>query len=249
MVKKFITPSVLVLVTLLSWWYIKTLDKSLSQPPAVTTAGPDYFMYDTVSTLLDEAGEPKHRLQTAYLAHFPEENRTELKDAHLTLYQQDGSLWSVKANQGTLYQETDQIYLAGDVIIERPATVTSQEISQKSVSNEVSQKGLAQEEGSPEGILQEPVSQEPGFQIGIQNKTSPDKGEPKTDSLAGLKIETDRLHIDPTLQIAQTTDPVAITSQDARVNAVGMKANLQSKSVELLAKVKGIYVPPHEQAR
>jgi lipopolysaccharide export system protein LptC len=215
-------------------------------------------MYDTVSTLLDEAGEPKHRLQTAYLAHFPDENRTELKDAHLTLYQQDGSLWSVKAKQGTLYQETEQIYLEGDVVIERPATVVSQEasreISQESVSKEVSQKGLPEKEDSLEGILQEPVSQEPSFHIDGQNKnpqdkTSQDNGEPKTDSLAGLKIETDRLHIDPTLQIAQTTDPVVITSEDARVNAVGMKANLQSKSVELLAKVKGIYAPPHEQSR
>jgi lipopolysaccharide export system protein LptC len=221
MVKKFITPSLLVLVAVLSWWYIKTLDKSLSRPPAVATTGPDYFMYDTVSTLLDEAGEPKHRLETAYLAHFPEDNRTELKDAHLTLHQPDGSLWSVKANQGTLYQETEQIYLAGDVVIEQPATADSKKAA----------------------------SQEDNLQTGTQKKRLQETGGPRNASQAGLRIETDRLHIDPNLQIAQTTDPVVISRQDARVNAIGMKANLQTNSVELLAKVKGIYVPPPEQSR
>ncbi len=225
MVKKFITPSLLVLVAGLSWWYIKTLDKSLSQQTAVATAGPDYFMYDTVSTLLDEAGAPKHRLETAYLVHYPEDNRTELKDAHLTLHQQDGSLWSVKANQGTLYQETEQIYLAGDVIIERPTT----EFAKEQVKQEESQKI--------------------DVQTGTQINKSQETGGRMTASQAGIKIETDRLHIDPNLQIAQTKDPVVISSQDARVNAVGMKANLQTKSVELLAKVKGVYVPPREQSR
>lgn len=201
MVKKFITPSILVLAAVLSWWYIKTLDKSLAQKPAVTTAAPDYIMYDTVSTVLDESGEPKHRLQTTHLTHFPEDNRTELQDARLTLHQQDGSLWSVKANRGTLFQETEQIYLTGDVVIERPNTDTL-----------------------PAPDMQKPTSE------------------------AGIKIETDRLHIDPNLQTAQTEAPVVIRNREARVNAVGMKANLQTKSVELLANVRGIYAPQYEQA-
>jgi LPS export ABC transporter protein LptC len=130
-------------------------------------------------------------------------------------------LWSVKANQGTLYQETEQIYLAGDVVIEQPATADSKKAA----------------------------SQEDNLQTGTQKKRLQETGGPRNASQAGLRIETDRLHIDPNLQIAQTTDPVVISRQDARVNAIGMKANLQTNSVELLAKVKGIYVPPPEQSR
>ena len=156
------------------------------EKPAVSSQGPDYFMSDTVSTVLDKAGQPKRRLETAYLAHFPEDNRTELQQARLTLHQDDGSLWSIKANRGTLYQETEQIYLTGDVIIEKPPTDASR---------------------------------------------------------PGVKIQTDKLHVDPKQQIAETDDAVLISSEDARVNAVGMKANLQTKSVELLANVRGIYAP------
>jgi lipopolysaccharide export system protein LptC len=59
----------------------------------------------------------------------------------------------------------------------------------------------------------------------------------------GLKIETDKVHIDARHQIAETDDPVRITSQQLRVDALGMKANLQTKTVELLAKVRGTYAP------
>jgi len=196
MIKKFITPSILVLVAVLSWWHIRTLDKALSQPPAAATKGPDYFMFDTISTVMDETGQPKHRLQTAYLAHFAAQNRTELTNPHLTLHQQDNSLWSIKANSGTVYQETEQIYLAGDVVIERPT-------AQDDLNNQRAQN----------------------------------------PALAGIKIQTDKLHIDSQMQFAQTEDPVVISNQDAQVNAVGMKANLQTKTVELLANVRGIYVP------
>jgi lipopolysaccharide export system protein LptC len=203
MLKKYLTPFLLIIAALLSWWYIKSLDKSLTLEPAVATKGPDYFMYDTVSTILDDSGEPKHRLKTAYLAHFAEDNRTELQQAHLTLHQQDGSLWSIKANRGTLFQETEQIYLAGDVVIKRPPSTDSQ----------------AHTAGRE--------AQEPSF------------------SQSGITIQTERLHVDPKSQVAQTEDPVVISNPDVRVDAVGMKANLQTKSVELLAKVRGVYVPQH----
>ncbi|MCG6968806.1 MAG: LPS export ABC transporter periplasmic protein LptC [Gammaproteobacteria bacterium] len=203
MLKNFLTPTLLVLAATLSWWYIKTLDKSLAQKPAATTKGPDYFMYDTVSTIMDETGEPKHRLKTAYLAHFSEDNRTELQQADLTLHQQDGSLWSIKANRGTLFQETEQLYLAGNVTIERPPQMDAQ----------------------------------------VENGTNAAATLPPEQS--GIKIQTERLHVDPNLQIAQTEDPVVISNPAVQVNAIGMKANLQTKSVELLAKVRGVYEPQH----
>ena len=127
--------------------------------------------------------------------------RTELQQARLTLHQQDGSLWSIRATRGTLFQETEQIYLAGDVVIERPAMDAAQA---PTVTNE---------------------------------RLAP------TPAQSGIKIQTETLHVDPNSQTAQTEDPVVISGQDAQVNAVGMKANLETKSVELLAKVRGVYAP------
>jgi LPS export ABC transporter protein LptC len=51
--------------------------------------------------------------------------------------------------------------------------------------------------------------------------------------------------VDPKLQVAQTEDPVVISNPEVRVDAIGMIANLQTKSVELLAKVRGVYAPQH----
>ena len=201
MLKKLITPTILVLVAGLSWWYIQTLEKALMPKPAVTSPGPDYFMFDTVSTVLNQSGEPEQQLVTAYLAHFPGDNRTELKDAHLTLHQTDGSQWSIKANSGTLYQDTKQIFLSGQVTIEKPQTISSK-------------NNLPQGDASQANIL---------------------KG--------GIKIETERIRVDANRQIAETEEPVKITGNEVQVHAIGMKANLQAKTVELLANVRGTYAP------
>ena len=213
MLKKILTPVILILVTGLSWWYVKSLEKSLMPKPETTTQGPDYFMFDAVSTVLNQAGKPEQQLATAYLAHYPDDDRTELKDAHLTLHQEDGSLWSIKANKGTLYNATEQIFLSGQVVIERP------------------QPTPATAEGAP----QETTPQENG-----QGATVP-----ANILQGGLKIETDQLRIDAARQFAETNDPVHIISQELKVNALGMKANLQTKTVELLAKVRGTYAPQH----
>lgn len=190
MVKKLTTPLSLILLAAISWWYVKSLEKDLTTKSAIVTKGPDYFMFNAESTLMDDEGAPKHKLVTAYLAHFPDDNRTELKEPHLTLHQQDGGLWSIKANRGTVYQQTEEIFLSGNVIIEKP---------------------------------------------------------PSTDAPAGtppaIKIETEEVQINPNRYIAETDEVVQITSKDGSVSAIGMKANLRQKTVELSSKVRGTYAP------
>lgn len=190
MLKKLTTPVILILLAAASWWYVRSLEKDLTTKSAAVTHGPDYFMFNAESTVMDKQGSPKHKLVTAYLAHYPDENRTELQQPHLTLHQQDGSLWSIKANSGTVYQQTEKISLSGNVIIEKPL--------------------------SPDAPASTP---------------------------ALIKIETEKVHINPNRHIAETDEAVQITSKDGSVSAIGMKANLLNKTLELSSNVRGTYAP------
>lgn len=56
-------------------------------------------------------------------------------------------------------------------------------------------------------------------------------------------METNSLTIFPDKQIAKTSDAVKITQPDTIVNSVGMLANWDDGTVQLLSQAKGEYVP------
>jgi LPS export ABC transporter protein LptC len=58
-----------------------------------------------------------------------------------------------------------------------------------------------------------------------------------------VQIATPELLVLNTPQTAATDKPVRITRGDARTDAVGMRANLQTQYVELLAEVTSVYKP------
>ncbi|WP_455202887.1 LPS export ABC transporter periplasmic protein LptC [Kaarinaea lacus] len=118
--KRLWVPALLITLAALSWWYVRSLDKDLTKKTEVSAQGPDFYMRDVLSTVMDDKGMPKHQLHTQYLAHYPEENRTDLRTPHLTLYQPNGNIWTIRSEKGEVFQETEEIYLLGEVIIEQP---------------------------------------------------------------------------------------------------------------------------------
>lgn len=63
--------------------------------------------------------------------------------------------------------------------------------------------------------------------------------------LAGQDTEllTSRLEIYPTRKLAETQEPVKITSAWGEIEAVGMRADLAERKIKLLSKVKGKHDP------
>jgi len=56
-------------------------------------------------------------------------------------------------------------------------------------------------------------------------------------------ITTNRLNIDPTTMLADTTDRVTLAFDSRRLNARGMQANFETNNLKLLSDVNGKFVP------
>ncbi|MEW6354426.1 MAG: LPS export ABC transporter periplasmic protein LptC [Pseudomonadota bacterium] len=111
--------SVLLALAALSQW-LRTLDDFA--PPAVRIShDPDYTMEDFTVTAMGVTGKPEHRLQAAYMAHYPDDMTTEFTQPHITVYRSDGSApWHIHAERGWMAADHKFILLRGDVLIENP---------------------------------------------------------------------------------------------------------------------------------
>lgn len=56
-------------------------------------------------------------------------------------------------------------------------------------------------------------------------------------------MQTDYLNILPEQQLAITDQPVTFIQPETTIQAVGMRANLNAGTIQLLSKAKGIYAP------
>ena len=56
-----------------------------------------------------------------------------------------------------------------------------------------------------------------------------------------VELRTNKMRVWPEDSYAETDDPVAITSDGSRVNAIGMRAYFEEERVELLSAVRGYY--------
>ena len=89
-------------------------------------------MHGVRTVVMDKKGKPKQELYANFLAHYKKENRTELTQPNLTVHRADGSVWTVTAETGTIYDEMQEILLQGSVLIEQEksnVTIKAQDIT------------------------------------------------------------------------------------------------------------------------
>ncbi len=105
---------------LLAWWLLRQFSDVLV-PPVERVRQPDYVVLNFVAVETDATGQPERRLMATELRHFVTENRSELDQPHLELFQSDGSPWEGRAREGLVFADGDQIRLIGDVQLDRAA--------------------------------------------------------------------------------------------------------------------------------
>ena len=62
-----------------SIWFVFSIDPEGKPVPVVSKKSPDYYMEGFLATAYDEHGAIKQRLGAQRMAHFPADNRSELK--------------------------------------------------------------------------------------------------------------------------------------------------------------------------
>lgn len=112
----------LIFAAVLSWWLVQQDERPALQP--VEKRGPraiDYYVTGLDVTQMTNSGVPAHRLRAQHLRHFTDDDTTELKQPHLTVFQADAPPWEVDAAQAWVSADGSLVLLSGDVLIERKA--------------------------------------------------------------------------------------------------------------------------------
>ncbi len=76
---------------------------------------PDYTMENFTTWNMEEDGNPKNKLQAAYMAHYPDNDATEFHKPYLQLFRQDRAPLHVIAEKGWATNNNDVLLLEGTV--------------------------------------------------------------------------------------------------------------------------------------
>lgn len=91
----------------------------LSEEPATRQASdqrvPDYYMEDFTTLTMKEDGQPGNRLTAAYLAHFPDDDTTELQKPTLEFFRAGEQPLYIAAERARRQGDNDTIQLQGIV--------------------------------------------------------------------------------------------------------------------------------------
>lgn len=100
------------------WLFQGQPDKGPAITPQ-TQNTPDSFMENFTTQVLDKQGRPQYQLQAARMTHYADDNHSELVQPKFTTFRPDGQRWTVVAETGRAENGSEQIFLNGEVTIER----------------------------------------------------------------------------------------------------------------------------------
>ena len=168
-----------------SWWLYRQVQPTEPAAPAEVAHEPDYFFEDFVVTSMDTQGQPKHRLKGTRMAHYPDDDSTQIESPELELYVDAAPAWTIIAEHGSVSSGGDQVRLEGEVRIKQH----------------------------------------------------------RAEEADAVSATTRDVLIRPDDEYAETDQLVVITRGTMKLQAVGMRAFLKERRVELLSKVVGVHAP------
>lgn len=116
MLQRVIILSLLVLAALGSAWVMNRMGQEESDTGVRGDFHePDYYMEDFNALSMREDGSPKHRLRGLYMAHYPDDDTTELLEPTMKIFRIDNTPLYVNADKGWVTTNKEIVLLRGDV--------------------------------------------------------------------------------------------------------------------------------------
>lgn len=116
MSQRLIILALLVTAALGSTWIMNRIGQDESD---IKTDGefqePDYYMEDFTTLTMRVDGTPKHRLQALYMAHYPDDDTTELIDPTMKIFRVDSTPLYISADKGWVTANNEIVLLRGNV--------------------------------------------------------------------------------------------------------------------------------------
>jgi lipopolysaccharide export system protein LptC len=108
-------------LALASWWAAEHFGPPVEKGNKLQPGKVDYYSKELRRTVMDETGKAKEMLVADELVHYENDNRSELTNPVMTLFQKEGPPWVIHAESATLPGDGKQIFLNGDVLVLRDA--------------------------------------------------------------------------------------------------------------------------------
>lgn len=96
-------------------WLLRHLSADRGTYEKIAFHDPDYYMEDFTTLTMDEHGSPKTRLYAIYMAHYPDDDTTELLKPRLEIFRIDKLPLYISADRGWVTSGNEVILLRGDV--------------------------------------------------------------------------------------------------------------------------------------
>ena len=90
-------------------------EKHLPDQQQTTSAGADYYITQFSVTEMDENGNPQHRLESEYLAHFVHNDTVEMTNTRATLFRSGKAEWQLDARHAFAETRGEILQLSGGV--------------------------------------------------------------------------------------------------------------------------------------
>ena len=132
--KIFVIGGILTAMVTGSSWLAYKADSDIQYRP--DGHSPDYYLETFTALTHGKDGRPDKRLTADLMLHFPDDDTTELKQPRMTLYAGESPPWMVRAEEGWVSGDGEQILLRGRVYIDRegaegvdPAHIVTRDLS------------------------------------------------------------------------------------------------------------------------
>lgn len=123
--RKLLAPLLVAIIAGLSIWLFQDQPEKGSTTTEHTQSAADSFMENFTTQALDAQGHLQYQLQAMYMAHYVDDNRSDLTHPQFIAYRPDGQRWTVVAERGQALDGSQQIMLNGAVTLTRQANDTA----------------------------------------------------------------------------------------------------------------------------
>lgn len=108
---------ILIIAAGFSYWALEKLSGDKITKLSKLAHYPDYYMENFTTLTMNQDGTPKNRLHAIYMAHYPDDNTTELHKPELEIFRQDKPPIIVNADKGWVTSNNEVILLTGNVYL------------------------------------------------------------------------------------------------------------------------------------
>lgn len=113
--------ALLLLLAALTWWLDQRVQGPLATQDGSQRHDPDYIVDNFAATSLGENGKPEHVLFAKRMAHFPDDDSTELTAPRYTNFQEGQPPVTVTSDRASLSSKGEDVYFTDNVVVTRAA--------------------------------------------------------------------------------------------------------------------------------